>query len=251
MQRQLFEKANFGNLTKNGGKLVLNAVDYNFELEIKKLSVDGSGKKNFTEDVKIPIQKEELYKGVIKGLLEPFLESFNRVKFKSKEIVSNTVFADIRYTFRSLYVVQILGAYVFEDSFKKRKTMIKVFKLADWNEVKEFNKEPGKFAGHLVGAYEFEVINNVRGNNAYVYDDIITIEELATFATDAYFKRSAAYASFLEEVAKGNGDKAPNQELAQGNYNNGYNSNYKPKAIEQEDSVVEASTSFDDDEFPF
>lgn len=248
MERQLFEKANFGGLTKIGGKLVLKAVDYNFSLEFQKLTVGEDGKKTFTEDVKVPIQKEELYRGLIKGLVEPFLEAYNRIKFKSKEITTDLVFADIRYVFKSLYVVQILGAYKFEDGRKNRKTMFRVFKLSDWNEVKEFNKEPGKFGGHIVASYEFEVINNVRGTG-FVYDDIITLEELAIFSTDAYFKRSASYASFLDELGKDKADKKPG--LGEGNYNNGYQKQYAPKGVTTPDAENHASEWDNEDEFPF
>lgn len=250
MERQLFEKANFGGITKNGGKLVLKAVDYNFSLDFHKLNIDGTGKKTFTEDVKVPIQKEELYRGLIKGIVEPFLEAYNRVKFKSKEITSNLVFADIRYTFKSLYVAQIIGAYQFEDGKKNRKTLLRVYKLNDWNEVKEFNKEPGKFGGHIVAAFEFEIINNVRGS--YVYDDIITLEELASFTTDAYFKRSSSYSLFLEDVAREKNDNKPSTPAISGaNYNNGYSNDYKPKAIEVADSSDDSTGGFDEDEFPF
>ena len=33
MKRQLFNRVNFGNLGMVGGKMLLNAVDYDFELE--------------------------------------------------------------------------------------------------------------------------------------------------------------------------------------------------------------------------
>ena len=43
-KRQLFERANFGNGSMIGGKIALNAVGFDFELEFYKLSVDGNSK---------------------------------------------------------------------------------------------------------------------------------------------------------------------------------------------------------------
>lgn len=239
MKRQLFAKANFGNITKNGGKVVLNAENYDFELEFQGMKFDGEGKKTFGDGVVIPVQKEELYRAFAKGLIEPFIQEFNRARFKVKEITTNTTFANIRVVFRSLYAIQILGAYEIADNgMKNRRTLIKVYKLNDWNEKKLFDKEPANFGGHMVASYEFEGLPLSKG--AWVFDDIVALNELQEVIEDCYFKRSSSYNSFLEEVKKESESKGGSTpaKLGEANVqgNNGYSQHYKPKTVAATDS---------------
>lgn len=247
MKRKLFDKANFGNITKNGGKIVLNASKYDFEFEFQNLKFGEDGKKTFGDGVVIPVLKEEVYRTFAKGLIEPFIQEYNRARFKIKEITTNTTFANIRVVFRSLYAVQLIGAYEIADNgMKNRRTMLKVYKLNDWNEKKLFDKEPANFGGHIVASYEFEALPLSKG--AWVYDDIIAINELQEIIEDCYFKRSSSYNSFLEELSKESDQ--PNQgpaKLGEANTsgNNGYNQHYKPKGVSAPDAANDVDDDFD------
>ncbi|MGL5715473.1 MAG: hypothetical protein ACRCX2_20810 [Paraclostridium sp.] len=234
-KRQLFEKANFGALTnKIGGKLTLEAVDYDFELSIYKLSDNGE-KKTFIDPVSVPLQRGELL-DFQKGVLEAFAMEFNRVKFKVKEIITDTTFADIRFTTRGLFVIRLIGKYLIQDGRKNRKTTLKVYKLGDWNEVKQFNLDPNNFEGNLIASYEFEPAAVTRGS--FVYRDIVAIEELTEVISDCYFKRNCMYNEFLVEVTK------EKQAAKQDSGNNGYGQHYKPNSVVPKDSE-------DSDEYPW
>ena len=150
------------------------------------------------------------------------------------------MYADIKFITRGMHAIRMVGEYNTINGMRNRSTVISVFKLSSWEEAKLFNKDISAFEGQAVAVFQFDHMPVSRGS--FVYKDIVALDEIQEVVSDVFYKRSASYVAFLDEVMA---EKETGKTNSPAQLGQPVSTVFKPKGIPANDSVASH------DGFPF